>query len=91
MILFNNKYRSFEDIQPHLIQRLLHCVIVENGANKGKTTPDILPLLHNDINDKPRRYEWKYWAINRMLVFLIGPIRPDINMIVHQTSRFNNN
>ena len=64
---------------------------IEKGSNRGKPTPVTHPLLHKDINDKPRRYAWNYHVVNGMLNFLTGSTRPDINMGVHQTSRFNNN
>ena len=88
--IVKNKDGSFEFKQPHLIQRVLDYVKIEKGSNKGKPTPVTLPLLHKDANDKPRRYAWNYRAVNGMLNFLTDSTRPDINMAVHQTSRFNN-
>ena len=66
-------------------------VNVGKGTNKGKPTPVTLPLLHKDVKDKPRKCEWNYRAANCMLNLLTGKTRPDINMVVHQTSRFNKN
>ena len=63
---------------------------IEKGATKGKLTPVTSPLLQKDINEKPRRCGWNYHAVNGMLKFLTGSTRTDINMAVHQTSRFNN-
>ena len=76
--IVKNKDGSFEFKQPHLIQRILDYVNVEKGNNKGKPTPATFPLLHNDIKDEPRRYEWNYRAANGMLNFLTGSTRPDI-------------
>ena len=67
--IVKNKDGSFEFKQPYLIWRILHYMNVEKGSNKGKQTPVTLPLLHKDIKDKSRRYEWNYCVTNGMLNF----------------------
>ena len=89
--IVKNKDGYFEFKQPHLIQRVLDYVKIEKGDNRAKPTPGTPPLLHKDINGKPKRYEWNYRAVKGMLNFLTGSTRPGINMAVHQKSRFNNN
>ena len=88
----HNEDSSFEMSQPSLIDRLLSLLgLGDNEFDTSTTTPVAKGLLHRDMDIKPRKLSWKYCTAVGMMSYLQGHTRPDISMLVHQTSRFCNN
>ena len=88
----HNEDSSFEMSQPFLIDRLLYVLgLGENEFDTSTTTPVSKGLLHRDLSGKPRKLSWKYRTAVGMMSYLQVHTRPDISMLVHQTSRFCNN
>ena len=77
----------YELTQKHLILRFLELIDVTKETNP-RPTPAINPLLHKDIDGKPRKNDWNYRQAIGMLTYLQGTSRPDISMAVHQAARF---
>ena len=87
--------RRFKLAQPFLIDRII--AFLEIDANdfemdtNTKSTPVGKPLLHKDLEGKPRKATWNYRTAVGMLTYLQGNTRPEMSMSVHQTARFCNN
>ena len=79
---------SFEMSQPFFIERITTLLGIENDHTGEKITPVDKPLLNKDLNGVPRKYQWNYCAAIGMLTYLIGSVRPNIVMAVHQCARF---
>ena len=77
--------------QPFLIGRITSLLGIDNGQTHDKHTPGRKPLLNKDLNGVERKYTWKYCSAIGMLTYLTGRVRPEIQMAVHQCTRFTNN
>ena len=82
---------SFELTPPFLIERITKFLEIDNGKPNEKLTPVGKPLLNNDLDGVPRKYDWEYRGAIGMLTYLTGSVRPDIVMALHQCARFSAN
>jgi len=80
----------FELRQPFLIKRIIDELNLSLVDSQKRPTPVAKPLLHKDLQGKPRVKKWKYRSIIGILTYLQGISRPDISMAVHQCARFSN-
>ena len=81
---------SFSMTQPHLIQRCIDLVGVDESVTKGRANPVVKPLLSKDLDGPERKCKWKYRTATGMLGYLQHSTRPDISMATHQCAKFNN-
>jgi hypothetical protein len=51
---------SFQLTQPFLIKRIMQLLGIDQGKTNKKLTPVGKPLLNNDLDGVPRKYEWDY-------------------------------
>ena len=83
---------KFEISQPFLIERIVNLLGLKDNdfdANSNsRATPVGKPVLHKDLEGKPRKLSWKYRTAIGMLNYLQGNTRPEIAMAVHQVARF---
>lgn len=80
---------SFEMFQPFLIKRIIDYIGIDGRMTNSRETPVGKPLLHKDLEGKPRKHTWNYRAAVGMLSYLTGSTRPELAMAVHQCARFN--
>jgi hypothetical protein len=87
--------QRFKLCQPFLIDRIVSFLGIDKNEfdidTNTKSTPVGKPLLHKDLEGKPRKETWNYRTAVGMLTYLQGNTRPEISMSVHQTARFCNN
>ena len=85
---------KFEITQPFLIERIANPLGLKDNdfdvESNSRSTPVGKPVLHKDLQGKPRKLLWKYRTAVGMLNYLQGNTRPEIAMAVHQTARFCN-
>ena len=81
--------KRFAMAQPHLIERILSVVNVDDTWNR-RTVPAIKPILHRDANGPERKYSWNYRQAIGMMNYLLMCTRPELAMSVHQCARFCN-
>jgi hypothetical protein len=82
---------SFHLTQPFLIERISAFLGIDNGHTNEQDTPVGKPLFNKDSYGVPCKYTWEYCGAIGMLTYLIGSVRPDITMAVHQCARFSTN
>ena len=86
--------KRFKVSQPFLIDRIISYLNIDTNAygmeTNPKSTPVGKPLLHKDLDGKPRKENWNYRRAVGMLTYLQANSRPEISMAVHQTARFCN-
>ena len=64
---------------------------IEFNLNEKETlSPVEKPLLHKDVQGKPRKHSWNYRTAVGMAGYLQGSTRPEISMASHQCARFVN-
>ena len=77
--------------QKCLIERILEAVDLDiEMTNVSKPRPVMKPLLHEDLEGLPQRYNWSHRSLIGMMGYLHGSTRPDILMATHQCASFNN-
>ena len=59
-------------------------------TGRESLTPVGKPLLHKDIEGKPRKYNWNFRTAVGMIGYLQQSTRPEISMASHQCARFVN-
>jgi hypothetical protein len=69
---------SFELTQLFLIEQVTMFLGINNGRTNEKLTPVGKPLLNEDLNGVPRKYDWEYCGAIGMLTYLTGSVQPDI-------------
>jgi hypothetical protein len=82
-----HKNGSVELTQPHLIERFLEVLSIDDKVNH-QPTPAIKPLLYKDLEGLERKHDWNYRQAIGMLNYLTATSRPEIAMAVHQAARF---
>lgn len=78
---------SIEMTQPHLIERFLEVIGIDEKVNP-RPTPAIKPLLHKDIGGLLRKHVWNYRQAIGMANYLQMITRPELSMAVHQAARY---
>lgn len=91
----HNDDGSFELSQPHLINRILQLLGLDQNNEWGSSTnsrklPSDKTILHRDSEGAERKHadRWNYRTAVGMLTYLQGNSRPDISVHVHQCARF---
>ena len=74
--------------QPFLTKRIINELNLSSVETQKRPTPVAKPLLHKDLQGKPRVKKWNYRSVIGMLTYLQGISRPDISMAVHQCASF---
>jgi hypothetical protein len=74
-----------------LIKRITKFLGINNGKTNDKLTPVGKPLLINDLDGVPQKYEWDYRGAIGMLTYFTRSVQLDIAMAVHQCARFSAN
>ena len=77
---------SLEINQPHLIERILEALSLNDDAKMHDTPANT--ILHKDKDGKKRVQQWNYRSVVGMLSYLSATTRPDILFAVHQCARF---
>ena len=83
----------YEFAQPFLIERIIKFIKMEYPTEltgRESLTPVGKPLLHKDIEGKPRKYNWNFRTAVGMIGYLQQSTRPEISMASHQCARFVN-
>jgi hypothetical protein len=77
--------------QPFLIHWILEFSSLDEHKTKGRNTPVGKPLLNCDLDGVPHKHPWFYRGAVGMLSYLGNSVPPEIQMAVHQTTRFSVN
>ena len=83
----------YEFTQPFLIDRIIKFINTEYPTEltgRESLTPVGKPLLHKDLEGKPRKYKWNFRTAVGMIGYLQQSTRPEISMASHQCARFVN-
>jgi hypothetical protein len=78
---------AFKLTQPHLIERILQAVSLKD-QRQHHTPADT--ILQKDTDGPPRQTDFHYRSVIGMYSYLVSNTRPDMQMAVHQCSRFSN-
>ncbi len=65
---------TFELAQPFLIDRIITFLGIADGKTNRKLTPVGKPLLNQDLQGVPRKYDWEYCGAIGMLTYLTGSV-----------------
>jgi hypothetical protein len=77
--------------QPFLIRWILELLSLDEHKTKGHNTPVGKPLPHCHLDGVPCKHPWLYCGAVSMLSYLGNSVHPDIQMAVHQMTRFSVN
>lgn len=75
---------SIELKQKFLIESIIkHVGLDLDIVSASKPSPDIKPVLHNDLDFMDRRFDWNYRSLVGMLGNHQNSTRPGISMATH--------
>ncbi len=81
----------FKMSQPFLIRRIIELLSLDEHKTKGQDTHVGKSLLHSNLDGVPCKHPWLYCGAVGALSYLGNSVHPDIQMAVHQTTRFSVN
>jgi hypothetical protein len=79
---------TFKMSQPFLVRCILDFLSLDKNKTKGRDTPVGKPLLNRNLDGVPCKHLWLYRGAVGMLSYLEYSVRPELQMVVHQTARF---
>ena len=79
---------TYEPNQPHLVERSIKCVELQETDKHKRATPTGKPFVFKDKKDVPRKKEYNCREVVGMLIYLQGSTRPGMSMTMHQCARF---
>ena len=79
---------TFEMSQPFLVRRILEFLSLDENKTKGRNTSVGKPLLNCNLDRVLHKYRWLYCGAVGMLSYLGNSVRPELQMVIHQTARF---
>ena len=77
--------------QPLLVQHIIASLSLDENKTIGRNTPVRKPLLNRDLDGCPRKHKWLYRGAVGMISYLVNSVRPEIQMLVHQTAGYSMN